>query len=170
MLAATILLGITSVAGEQSDVHKEVDFSIAKAHKLTVLNEESLEFSFEVSSSTASGTFESSTLHLKLQHNYDVGLSIGGSSFQHEDREYTIPSTWTLEWSKSTSRPAAMTSLVELNASENANAERTVVAEVNPQKVNLWMDVTVSAHRNGMVDPAGKYQASLDVSVVDLNS
>ncbi len=170
VLAATFLFSITSLASDNTDIHQEVDFSIAKAHQLTVLNDESLSFSFEVSRSTASGTFESSTLHLKLQHNYDVGLSIVGSSFQNGAEDYAIPATWTLEWTKSTSKPTAMTNLADLTAAEDSTAERTVAAEVDPSRANLWVDVTVSAHRNGMVDPAGKYQATLDVSVVDLSS
>lgn len=81
LLLIPILTGNCVAGSVANEDRTDLEVEIHKAHDLIVLNEESLNFSFEVLESTVEGVYEFSTLWLELKHNYDVGMSIMGTSF-----------------------------------------------------------------------------------------
>ena len=172
-----MVLLVASFGLMAADMEKSAQFSIGKSYNLSVYDDTSLEFAdgSEVGTVGSTGTYTTSALEVKLDHNYDVQFTSTGTAFDLDtsssdySSSYAIPATWSLLTKKVDYGNNSYSEAHSNTATLDTDFSKTVDTKVGDTEGEFWAKIDVTADRNGLDDPQGTYTANLDITVSDLN-
>jgi len=159
-----------------ADMEKSAQFSIGDSYNLRVVESSTMEFSDDspVAGVDSTGSYESTELEIKLDHNYDVEVSGTLSAFDLDtstsdyDSSYAVPATWNIAWKQVSASNSYSSEDPITVSSAGSTASDSLNASINDTKGNAWGKISVTADRNGLDDPEGTYKADLEITVSDL--
>lgn len=171
-----VLLVATFGLMAADSVDESAQFTIGDSYNIRVINSTSLGFgeSSSVGNVSEDGSFTSSELEVKLDHNYDVSITGTGSAFDLDTSTsdysdpYAVEATWDVEYKVADGSYSSLGNKVV--SSPGTSKEVSYNANVDTTEGDVWTKISVTADRNGLDDPSGTYKAEMDISVSNLNN
>jgi len=180
-LALTLMVTLMATSGAYAadSVNESAQFTIGNAYEIDVYNSTVLEFpgDSEVGNVDSTGQFETTTLEVYLQHNYNVQVTGSATGFQLDNETsdyssaYVIPAEWHFAWAEGTYPEGEGNWNTEnpLTIGTTGTVEASLDAELDSTEGDAFGSISVKADRSGLDDPQGTYEATLDITVSDLS-
>lgn len=168
VLSVSLLTWSFAAVGESSlDPHEDIPIEqYTNIEKVAGSLDFSGEAKTNVEDPTWSGTAWTDWYIFKFESNYDVHIKFDETAFTNKN-DNTLPTTWTLEPDNtSTSYTKGNMGWEAEGAWQNVENLADAKHVVSASGTKSYVRVKASATRNGLEDPPGKYEASLEVKVV----